>query len=745
MLNPILIDTIKLYAMINECFDNAEIRELCFRLDLDYEDLSGDTKKVKIQELIAKCRRTSQLVALIECCEEKRPNFDWQAIINQDTILEKVHIDPNLPARRTPFVNRDEEKKRIINAINDGWNVISIEGLGGFGKTSLALEVIHDLRENKIDLNEPIDAYVYITARNNFLDINYFFNRIARTLNLVHLEQADMDEKSQKIRQLLREQRILILADNMETLNDRELIDYLLDDVSQNSLVLITTRDREISGRPLRKKWTVRVGELPEHEAITMTRLLIESFDLGNIAHINDNDLVSLIRVISANPQALRTALGYLEDGELTSNSLVIELTKSGEIHEELYTLSWNTLEQNARNLLMLMAFFDESASRETLQGILNVEDSVFRKSLAQLVRKSLLNQAAVNQKIFHHFSLHSLTLTFVRAKTKQFPEWEEETREKWINWFLNFALDNMEHDWSHETYLSHANLNDKWTNLMSVFNWCREHNIWDDRIELFWLNESVSEFTKTYGYWDERLYWLNWLKMVASERNDHEGIVDATSGIIWTLARQGSNNQYQEALDQAMQAWNLREFVTSKSLCNLSDNIAVLYTKLEDQDEEALIWFEQALSLLEEAEVDDAFYARKKCHIIYYKAEYYQMVEKDFNKAGSLYKEGYKYAKQGKWHRAVYFFKNRLADIAIMQGNISEAKNLLENGVEMARSRKDRRAIALYNSTYARLEKKQNNHSQSAQYAQDALKEFNNLGMQREAKQMKQLLTEIK
>lgn len=54
-----------------------EIRLLCANIDVDYDDLPGETKTVKILELVEYCERRSRLDKLMQQCREDRPGcFD---------------------------------------------------------------------------------------------------------------------------------------------------------------------------------------------------------------------------------------------------------------------------------------------------------------------------------------------------------------------------------------------------------------------------------------------------------------------------------------------------------------------------------------------------------------------------------------------------------------------------------------------------------------------------------------------
>jgi outer membrane protein assembly factor BamB len=71
------IDTLSLYHRLTEHFNEEELRDLCFRLDIDYDDLPGAGKAGKARELITYHERRRTLPVLVEMCRQLRSNVDW--------------------------------------------------------------------------------------------------------------------------------------------------------------------------------------------------------------------------------------------------------------------------------------------------------------------------------------------------------------------------------------------------------------------------------------------------------------------------------------------------------------------------------------------------------------------------------------------------------------------------------------------------------------------------------------------
>lgn len=68
---------IHLREMLNQYFNKGELKTLCFDLELDYDDLAGERRSEKAQELVAHVDRHGLLDQFINRCQALRPHVDW--------------------------------------------------------------------------------------------------------------------------------------------------------------------------------------------------------------------------------------------------------------------------------------------------------------------------------------------------------------------------------------------------------------------------------------------------------------------------------------------------------------------------------------------------------------------------------------------------------------------------------------------------------------------------------------------
>lgn len=148
-------------------------------------------------------------------------------------------IPNNLP-RRAAFFGRHKDMEVVMRALSPEdrtWGVL-IDGIGGIGKTSLAVEAAHRCQETGL-----FDAFVFVSAKQHALapggvrevvpaarTLDEFLNETARVLDQPGIPKLASDAKRRALLDALRERPTLLVYDNLETLSKEEqeaLADFL--------------------------------------------------------------------------------------------------------------------------------------------------------------------------------------------------------------------------------------------------------------------------------------------------------------------------------------------------------------------------------------------------------------------------------------------------------------------------------------------------------------------------------------
>lgn len=127
----------KLFIILHEKFNLEEIRELCFMLEMDYENVRGETKKAKALDLALHFHRRDSLKQLIEVGKRLRPKLNWD---------ELLPVEPKLTS---PQLEGDKADSLVTPATpNWGDSFSTSKNSQSFSKSQMEKEIAEILETN---------------------------------------------------------------------------------------------------------------------------------------------------------------------------------------------------------------------------------------------------------------------------------------------------------------------------------------------------------------------------------------------------------------------------------------------------------------------------------------------------------------------------------------------------------------------------------------------------------------------
>lgn len=227
--------------------------------------------------------------------------LDTNRYAEKISTIRKKKIVHNLPRPDYEnFVGRNDELEKIMMWLSSKSRryQISITGIGGVGKTALALEAAYRCKKNSDQKeNESkglwFDAIVFTSAKNkNLVGTRYecrssvqsnLHDIILKILEVVAPDQCDSNTAPEKMIQIAREfmeqNRVLLVVDNMETVTDNSIREFLAEFPGQGK-VIITDRRRVFESRP------IQLFALPAAESRQLVRNQIKIHGI----EINEKD-----------------------------------------------------------------------------------------------------------------------------------------------------------------------------------------------------------------------------------------------------------------------------------------------------------------------------------------------------------------------------------------------------------------------------------------------------------------------
>ncbi len=112
---PTFSQRMHLYHTMRKHLNLEELKDICFELSYDYEDLPGETKKQKIQQLINYCYRFNLIIGLIEICQNSYRRVDWvgkQEEVLPESSVEQQQFAPFTVQLKFDFIYRNTRNRK---------------------------------------------------------------------------------------------------------------------------------------------------------------------------------------------------------------------------------------------------------------------------------------------------------------------------------------------------------------------------------------------------------------------------------------------------------------------------------------------------------------------------------------------------------------------------------------------------------------------------------------------------------
>ena len=306
-----------------------------------------------------------------------------------------------------------------LPAADGGSRVISIEGLGGIGKTALA-------RETAIRLGSDagLAGICWVSAKQEWINAQ---GRLVPLLKpdrtchdvLVRLaEQLGIGPGSEEsrwnaARGILSGAPFLVVVDNLETIEDSQALLGLISSIKGSSRFLLTSRQR-LSDDPIVQ--TISVPELSEPDSLDLLRDELARHEAGSL---EPQQMAEIFHLAGGLPLALKliaAQLMVLPFDRLVQGLRSADRSTPEAMYSFIYQQSWKLLDADARNLLV--SLIDSSPDGETLDWVWmmsGLTEDAFESGLRRLQACRLVEKTQTLENPVYR--IHRLTATFLQTK----------------------------------------------------------------------------------------------------------------------------------------------------------------------------------------------------------------------------------------------------------------------------------------------------------------------------------------
>jgi tetratricopeptide (TPR) repeat protein len=378
-----------------------------------------------------------------------------------------------IPFARNPhFVGRQEEIQKIENLITvpDGPRKLAITGLGGVGKTQIALELAYRMRDQ-----EPECSIFWIPCT-SYEAVEQGCMSIAQRVGLHNVEPAEVKERVQSYFSQTDKKWILIFdnADEIDVwIRGKPAAPPLKNIIpqSEHGHVLFTSRNRQLALK-LAASNVVSVPDVDLKTGKEIFRKLLMRKDLLEEDHVTN----ALLEQLSFLPLAISQAAAYINQNDISlarymlllgeQESSMIELLDEEFADDGRYAGIQNTVATTWLISFLQIQQVDKVASdylsfmacinpQDIPESILPAATSAKRKVEALgLLKAYSFVSAQVDDSIFSlHRLVHLATRNWLR-KRETLQSWIETTADQLDKSFPNSNYDNRQ-KW--RDYLPHA------------------------------------------------------------------------------------------------------------------------------------------------------------------------------------------------------------------------------------------------------------------------------------------------
>lgn len=500
-------------------------------LDLTQQELAGQVgcSLALIVKIEADQRRPSRQIAELlaqhlEIAADQRVLF--LEVARQDKAIDALpattlplpalvpdshHSPLPLPVPTTVLIGRERELEIISRQIEDpACRLLTLTGPGGAGKTRLALEAAHHLK----DRFHHGTCFVSLGGVNS---TEFIIPAIADSLNFTF---SGATELKVQLFQFLKERNIFLVLDNLEhLLTGIEFLDELLGYASR---VKLLTTSRESLG--LRAEWTLEIQGLPvpsnirpeSIESNSASALFIQRARQVKLdLYPSQEDMQAIVDIcqsVAGLPLGLELAATWVRilplqqiASEITRNIDFLATTKR-DVHPRHRSVravmehSWNLLSDEESKALMRLSVFYGGFSRDAVEQIAGT-------SLHLLF--SLAGKSLIRSSISERYELHELIRQFADTKLKEQPEVYGSTHDRHCQYYLSLinkqeaSLKSSQQPEALEILIQENN------NIQAAWDWALKHHAYDTIGKAIralywfyelrdWYHEGVALFERT-------------------------------------------------------------------------------------------------------------------------------------------------------------------------------------------------------------------------------------------------------
>lgn len=299
----------------------------------------------------------------------------------------------NLPPKPYIYINRDAIENEINNQLRNFYMspIITLLGKGGIGKTTTALNCLHELAKE-----EHFQFVLWFSSRD--IDLMQDGPKVVKAkvfsiqdiadeyCRLLEIKKASKKEKLETFQEGLSTEstlgKTLFVFDNFETIDDPlEVYNWLYQYIRPPNKILITSRE----SRDFKGDYPIEIGKMSHNECKELIE--IHSTEMGIGQYLNTEYVNKVINESSGHPYIIKILLGEVAKSK-EAKSIERIVADRDDILTALFRRTYSTLSRAATRVFLTLCSWRSTIPQIAVEAVLLRPDNEERINVSEAIEE---------------------------------------------------------------------------------------------------------------------------------------------------------------------------------------------------------------------------------------------------------------------------------------------------------------------------------------------------------------------